>query len=140
MVGLAANFGGGWFASKWPIQRIMGVGMAVLAFSLLLLPFVSTFAQVVAYAVTMGIAGGVVTVVFFSVWAQVFGRRELGRIQGCAQMMTVLASAIGPWLLARTLARTGSYESIFFLLAGVTALLGIASWRVALPERRVLFR
>jgi MFS family permease len=135
VVGLAANFGGGWLASKWSIQKLMGIGMAVLAASLLMLPFVHTFSHVVAYAVTMGVAGGVVTVVFFSVWGQVFGRTHLGRIQGCAQMMTVFASAIGPLLLAETLERTGSYQSIFLLLAICVAMLGIASWRVRLPGR-----
>jgi hypothetical protein len=31
-----------------------------------------------------GVSGGVVTVVFFSVWGQAFGRSHLGRIQACA--------------------------------------------------------
>jgi MFS family permease len=135
LIGLGANFGGGWLATRWPIQRLTGIGMAVLAASLLMLPSVRTFTHVAAYATAMGIAGGVVTVVFFSVWAQVFGRRELGRIQGCAQMMTVLASAIGPLLLAKTLERTGSYSSIFLILAVVVAALGVAAWRVPLPVR-----
>jgi MFS family permease len=139
MVGLAANFGGGWLASRWSIQKLMGIGMGVLALSLLMLPFVRTFAHVAAYAAAMGVAGGVVTVVFFSVWGQVFGRTHLGRIQGCAQMMTVFASAVGPLLLAKTLESTGSYQSIFFLLAACVALLGIASWRVSLPRRSVKF-
>ena len=67
--------------------------MAVLAAALLWLPLVRTYIQVMIYGIAMGVAGGVVTVVFFSVWGQVFGRSHLGRIQGCAQMMTVLASA-----------------------------------------------
>ncbi|HYP15236.1 MAG TPA: MFS transporter [Bryobacteraceae bacterium] len=135
LVGLAANFAGGWAGTRWPIQRLMGIGMAVLALSLLMLPFVKTAAHVTAYAVTMGVAGGVVTVVFFSVWSQVFGRQHLGRIQGCAQMMTVFASACGPLLLAETYQRTGSYESVFFALAAVVAFFGIACWIVRLPTR-----
>lgn len=138
MLGLAANFAGGWLAGKWSIQKLMALGMAALAFSLLMLPFVRTFSHVAAYAATMGIAGGVVTVVFFSVWGQAYGRSHLGRIQGCEQMMTVFASAVGPLLLARTLERTGSYESIFFLLAGVVGLLGIACWKVRLPLREAI--
>jgi MFS family permease len=138
MIGLVANFGGGWLASKVPLQKLMGAGMAVLAASLLMLPFVKSFAHVVAYASAMGIAGGVVTVVFFSAWGQVFGRAHLGRIQGAAQMMTVLASATGPVLLARTLDRTGSYSSIFFILAAIVAVLGLASWFVKLPAREPL--
>jgi MFS family permease len=135
LLGLAANFGGGFLASRYPIQRVMGSGMAVLALALLSLPFVETYAHVVFYAMAMGIAGGVVTVVFFSVWGQVFGRRHLGRIQGCAQMCTVFASALGPLLLAMTLESTGSYDSIFYLLAAAVVVLGVGCWTVSLPNR-----
>ena len=135
MVGLAANFFGGWLGTRIPIQRVMAAGMAVLAGSLVMLPFVRTFAHVALYAIAMGVAGGVVTVVFFSVWAQVFGRGHLGRIQGIAQTMTVLASAIGPVLLARAFEGTGSYGGMFLALAVVVFCFGIASWLVRLPDR-----
>lgn len=135
LLGLVANFAGGWLATWWPIQRLMGVGMAVLAVALLALPHVQSQSQVVLYAVAMGVAGGIVTVVFFSVWGQVFGRSHLGRIQGCAQMLTVLASAVGPLLLAETLERTGSYDQIFYGLAAVVVALGVGAWCVRLPHR-----
>lgn len=135
LFGLGANFAGGWLATWWPIQRLMGLGMAVLAAALLALPHVQSESHVVAYAVAMGVAGGIVTVVFFSVWGQVFGRSHLGRIQGCAQMMTVLSSAVGPLLLAKTLERTGSYDQIFYGLAAVVVALGVGAWCVALPHR-----
>jgi MFS family permease len=137
MLGLLANFGGGWLATKWPIQRLTGLGMAALAIALVLLPLVRTYTHVLMYGAIMGIAGGVVTVVFFSVWGQVFGRSHLGRIQGCAQMMTVFASALGPLLLAETLRSTGSYDTIFNLLAVLTVVLGVAAWFVALPARHL---
>ena len=73
--------------------------------------------------------------VFFSVWGQAFGRSHLGRIQGCAQMLTVFASAVGPLLLAETLRQTGSYDLIFNSLAVAVALLGVACWYVPLPSR-----
>ncbi len=137
MVGLLANFGGGWLATRWPIQRVTGLGMAVLAMALIALPLVRTYTHVMLYGIAMGIAGGVVTVVFFSVWGQVFGRTHLGRIQGCAQMMTVLASAVGPLMLAETLRQTGSYDLMFNGLAVIVVLLGIASWYIPLPSRQV---
>jgi MFS family permease len=135
MLGLLANFGGGWLATKIPIQRLSGIGMAALAAALVLLPLVRTYTHVLMYGAIMGIAGGVVTVVFFSVWGQVFGRAHLGRIQGCAQMMTVFASAVGPLLLAETLRSTGSYNFIFNLLAALTVVLGVSAWFVTMPSR-----
>jgi hypothetical protein len=49
-------------------------------------------------------------------------------------MMTVFASAVGPLLLAQTLKQTGSYDSIFYLLALIVAALGVAAWLVRLPS------
>ena len=135
LLGLAANFGGGWLATRWPLQRLMGVGMAALTLAVSALPRVRTGTDVMLYAATMGVAGGIVTVVFFSVWGQVFGRAHLGRIQGAAQTLTVLASAVGPLLLAEALARTGSYDVIFQGLAIFVALLSVAAWMVPLPAR-----
>jgi MFS family permease len=137
MLGLLANFGGGYLATKIAIQKLSGIGMGALAIALVLLPLVRTYADVLMYGAIMGIAGGVVTVVFFSVWGQAFGRGHLGRIQGCAQMMTVFASAVGPLLLAETLRSTGSYDFIFRLLAVLTVVLGGGAWFVALPNRQL---
>jgi hypothetical protein len=114
----------------------MGVGMAALAGALLALPHVATTLHVMLYAIAMGVSGGIVTVVFFSVWGEVFGRAHLGLIQGAAQTMTVVASAAGPLLLAWTLARTGSYDAMFYGLGAVVVALGAACWVVALPARR----
>ncbi len=138
MVGLVCNFGAGWLGQRWPMQRLIGVGMGVLALSLGGLPLVRTAGHVDLYAAAMGAAGGIVTVVFFSVWGKVFGRTHLGRIQGCAQAATVVASAVGPLLLAETLERTGSYDLLFYGLAGVVGILGLSAGVVPTPERKGL--
>ena len=90
-------------------------------------------AQVIAWACAMGLGGGLVMVLFFSVWPRAFGRRDLGRIQGAAQALTVLASAIGPLLLAWCVTWTGSYAAMFRLLAGVIACVAASALVVALP-------
>jgi hypothetical protein len=68
----------------------------------------------------------------------VLGRTHWGRIQGAAQATTVVASAVGPLLLAETLARTGSYDLLFWGLAAVVAGLGVGAWVVPMPARRGL--
>jgi MFS family permease len=133
LTALFGNFLGGWLATKWTMNRLMALAMALLMGSLLALPQVRTFGQVVVYAVVMGIAGGFIIVLFFSFWSAAFGRAHLGKIQGAAQTLTVLASAIGPLLLAECVARTGSYAMMFYALAAVVGILGISAWFVALP-------
>jgi MFS family permease len=73
-------------------------------------------------------------VIFFSFWGRAYGRAHLGRIQGAAQILTVLASAVGPLLLARCVAATGSYASAFYVLAVIVALLGVAAAAVPMPS------
>ncbi len=134
LTALAGNFLGGWLVSKGSMNRLMALAMGLLAGALLALPQVSTQAHVAAYAVVMGLAGGFVMVIFFTFWSQAFGRAHLGKIQGAAQSLTVLASAVGPLLLAECVARTGSYATMFYLLAVVVAVLGAAAWFVT-PSR-----
>ena len=78
----------------------MLVALLVLTGALAALAHVTTVAQVMAQAVAMGVAGGFVMVVFFSFWGRAYGQAHLGRIQGAAQALTVLASAVGPLFLA----------------------------------------
>ena len=122
---LAGNFLGGWLAPRASLTRLMGIALGVLAAGLVTLPHVSALWQVMAWATLMGLGGGLVMVLFFSAWPRVFGRRHLGRIQGTAQAMTVVASAVGPLLLAWCIELTGSYAAMFRLLAALVA--GVAA-------------
>jgi MFS family permease len=133
LTGLAGNFIGGWLAGFIPLNRLMAMSLFVLAAGLLALPHVSTIAMAMAWAMMMGLGGGLVMVLFFSVWPRVYGRRQLGRIQGVAQAMTVLASAVGPLLLAATVEATGSYAIMFYVLAGAVGAFAVAALIVSVP-------
>jgi MFS family permease len=136
LTALAGNFLGGWLTVKWSMNRLMALAMGLLGTSLVALPHVRTQTHVALYAVVMGLAGGFVMVLFFSFWSHAFGRAHLGKIQGAAQTLTVLASAIGPLLVAECLARTGSYSVVFYMLASIVAVLGVSAWFVPLPPQR----
>jgi predicted MFS family arabinose efflux permease len=133
--GMLANFAGGYLAQRWPIGRLMGVAMFLLAAALFSLPLARGQAILYLYAFAMGTAAGIVTVVFFVCWAKVFGRRHLGAIQGAAQVLTVLASACGPLLLALSLRWQHSSTPLLFALAPITTLLGIACLITPLPKQ-----
>ncbi len=132
---LAGNFLGGWLSARWSANRLMALAMGLLMLALLVLPFLRSVPQVMLWAVFMGVAGGFVIVIFFGFWGRTFGRAHLGKIQGAAQMMTVVASAVGPLLLAQCVAVTGSYALVFYVLAGVIALLALAAWTVKVPTQ-----
>ena len=133
LTSLVGNFLGGWIASKWKMNRLLALAMILLAGSLAALPHVSTETHVAIYAAVMGLAGGFVIVIFFSFWSAAYGRKHLGKIQGVAQALTVVASALGPLVLAETVSRTGSYASMFYLLTVVVIVLALLAWFVKVP-------
>lgn len=133
MTGLLGNFGGGWLATRMSLPRLMALSLFVLSAGLVALPHVTTIGQVMAWASAMGLGGGLVMVLFFSVWPRVYGRKQLGVIQGAAQAMTVVASAVGPLLLAWWVEWTGSYATVFYLLAAVIAATAVTSMLTRLP-------
>ena len=130
---LIGNFGGGWLATRMSLTNLLAISLFVLSLGLAALPHVTTIGQVMAWATAMGLGGGLVMVLFFSVWPRVYGRAHLGRIQGAAQAMTVLASAIGPLLLAACIEWTGSYAGMFNILAGVIGIAAFSALMTPLP-------
>lgn len=117
------------------LRAFLAAGMAIYAAALLMLPGLSGHVSLYVYATLMGISGGIVMIVFFAIWAQAFGPRHVGRIQGAAQMMTVLASAVGPAVFEMCKARVGSYSPLFWTLAPLVLLFGVAGLWMPTPGR-----
>ncbi|HVH56207.1 MAG TPA: MFS transporter [Vicinamibacterales bacterium] len=134
MTALAGNFLGGWLSARVALGRLMAVSLFILAAGVFALPYVRALTHVVVWATAMGLGGGLVMVLFFSVWGRVFGRLHLGRIQGAAQALTVVASAVGPLLLAWCLEWTGSYTAMFQILSALILAVAVAALLVSLPD------
>jgi MFS family permease len=134
LAGLLGNLGAGWLATRTTYGRLMAIAMTIYALALVTFPWVSNLYQVFAYGIAIGACGGIVTVVFFGVWSYMFGRRNLGKIQGLAQLATVLASAAGPLAFAESMQRFQSYTPVFWMLAPVIAIIATVSWIVRVPR------
>ncbi len=135
LAALAGNFAAGALAARGSLRPLLVISMVLLAAGLVALPHVTAEFHVILYAIAMGVAGGFVMVVFFSFWGQTFGRLHLGRIQGAAQALTVVASAVGPLLFAWCAESTGSYSSAFYALATIVFVLTVAAAIVSVPAR-----
>jgi MFS family permease len=133
--GLAANLTVGWLATRVPLGRLMALAMALFGAALLTFPLVKTEAAVYAYAVTLAMSGGGMSVCFYTVYRRAFGPAHLGSIQGLAQMMTVILSAVGPQVFASAKARLGSYSQLFPYFAGIAFALALGTWLIGLPRR-----
>ena len=134
-IGLAGNLATGLASARCSFGRLLAAAMLLFAAALLAYPLVGTLTEVYAYAAALAAAGGMVTVIFFGVWGQVYGPAHLGKIQGAAQMLTVLASAAGPLALAACRQQTGSYVLLFQIAAGVSAVMALGAWLAPMPRR-----
>ena len=134
IIALAGQLACGWLTLRWSMQRLLGIAMFLYAVAIGALPLLTTETQLWIFAALIGLAGGMITVMFFAVWRRAFGAAHLGRIQGAAQMLTVLASAIGPLIFAKSAAVTGSYFPALWILAPCVLLLSAAAFRVSFPR------
>ncbi len=139
--GLASNLYCGWLAQRISVLNIFGGAMIIFAACLIGFPLASgSIGLISTVAVALGIGSGAVTVIFFAGFADLFGKRHLGKIQGVAQTMTVASSGTGPLIFARSFESSGSYSSVFFTLAPLALLVGIWALchqrRNTFPEKR----
>ena len=117
------------------VSRFLGpAAMGLYAVGLGLLPMVRTFSQLLSLSAVMGVAGGMIIVIFFAVWSEAFGRKHLGRIQGAAQFVTVLASAIGPVVFAWSFEASRSYAPLLYAVSALVIAAGLVATRVPMPK------
>ena len=133
VIALAGQFASGWLMLRWSMPRVLGIAMFLYGGAIAALPLLTTLTELWFFAVLIGLSGGMITVVFFAVWRRAFGSAHLGRIQGAAQTLTVLASAVGPLIFAQSANWTGSYFPALWVLAPCVLLVAIAAFRLQLP-------
>lgn len=124
----------GWWSLRLDLQRLLALALMLYALGLGGLLIIDGAVGLWSVAALLGLSGGFITVLFFAVWSRAFGRRHLGRIQGAAQMLTVLASAGGPLLFAQCHAWSGSYALVIGWLIPATLVLAFAASRVRLGD------
>jgi MFS family permease len=134
LIGTAFNLVCGLLAQRWSMTRLLGLASVVMAGTLVGLPFARTMEELYVYAAATGFVSGAVTVVFFAAWRPLFGATHVGSIQGAAQMLTVLASAVSQWLFPAAKSWAGSYVPLFHFLAAAALMLGLWTWFVPRPR------
>jgi MFS family permease len=133
--GLLANLLCGAFLRRERLNWWLAGGLALLAGSLASYPQLSSLLALRLYAAALGVAGGVITVVFFAGWGQLFGQSHLGRIQGAAQGATVVASALGPIVFVEGQVLLGGYAWVMRGLAIAAIVAAVAATTIRATPR-----
>lgn len=134
LLSLGGQFLCGWLTTRWSVGRLTAVSLLLYAAGLGAIPYVTQPFHLWLAALLLGLSGGAIVVLFFTVWPVAFGRAHLGQILGAAQVCTVLASAVGPLVFAKCHDATGSYAPALGALAALVLANAMAAWRLALPR------
>lgn len=101
---------GGFLKERLPVRTLLTFSLALLGFTMLLGKNLDTFWVIAMYGLALGTNSGLFQVIFGVVWADLFGRRQLGAITGTASSLIVAGSALGPLPLAWAQAWLGDYD------------------------------
>ena len=115
----------GAIADRTSSRRVVPVSMAFLVAALVLAAFVAPGALVIAYAVTIGAAGGAIRSVEGTLLPRWFGTLHLGSISGLGTLLNVGASALGPLIFSLGFDLTGSFKEVALITALFPATLAV---------------
>lgn len=109
-------------------------GMAAL---IGLLGFIFLEQGAIAYwslVVGNGLLNALYSVIGAVIWARFYGKKQLGAIIGQVMMLTVFASAIGPYLFSQSLSISGSYDTSGWICLAIYLSLAIGAFWVKNPQ------
>lgn len=128
-------FMAGYLRDRFSIRWIMAGDYALNAAAFVLVLFADTTLLVMVWAVFYGTVQGAANPLQRLIFADYFGRRHLGSIEGVSRAIQNIAQAAGPLVAAAVYDATNSYQVIFTIFIGINlaAMLFIA---MARPPQR----
>lgn len=114
---------------RTPSRFMYSGALLAMAGALMALHLVDDVATAIAYAVVFGLANASMHVNVGYLWADYFGRRHLGSIQGTGQTTLIVGASLGPLPFSLSHDFTGSYSAA---LAGSAALCVLVALAAAL--------
>eukprot|EP01052_Picozoa_sp_SAG31_P026194 SAG31_NODE_2356_length_5874_cov_17.280000_6_plen_180_part_00 len=123
---------GGYLLDKTSERFVMAFGMLIQSIGMTLMGWLTPeTARICAFI--QGLSGGIMQNVTAVAYANFFGRRHLGSIQGFAQSAGVLGSAMGPFPFGLTHDLSGSYFWAWIISGAATFANMFFCWRYMVP-------
>jgi MFS family permease len=132
---LLATLGVGALADRIDPRWGVVFSMAMMAATLLFLPFVASGFLGVVYGLLLGAAGGGLRGIEAAAFVRYFGRRRIGTIRGVATSIGLSSTALGPLVFALGFSAAGSYLETAVLSALLPVGILIAAIVVRTPGR-----
>ena len=128
---------------RTPSRLMYAAALLAMACALVALRLVDDVAGAITYAVVFGLSNAFMHVNVGYLWADYFGRRHLGSIQGTGQTTLIVGASLGPLPFSLSLDYTGDYSAaligsaVLCVLVAATAALFLRYPRQPEPEPRL---
>ena len=127
----------GFLTERIPVRLACAICFLGEAAGIILLLLVGqSRALLFAWAFVAGFFHGPFAQLQTLIWADYFGRRSLGTIQGFTAPFTILSSSVGPLAAAYAFQQLGSYRMVWGAFAGLLALAALMVSLTKPPQRR----
>ena len=129
------TFLAGYLRDRFSVRWIITGDYALTAVSFILLLVADNTALVMVWAVFYGVVHGAANPLQRLMFADYFGRRHLGSIEGVSRAIQNIAQALGPLVAAAVYDATSSYRFIFAVFIGVNVVATLFIAMARAPQR-----
>ena len=119
---------------KTDARYIFSTALLLLSALLVGITHVTDITTAIIYAVCFGVLNGGQMILFGFLWANYFGRKHLGSIQGVGQTIGVVGASLGPLPLGIAFDMFGTYNGALYLLAILPMLCSILVFFLVAPS------
>ncbi|MCI3918849.1 MFS transporter [Paenibacillus sp. TRM 82003] len=127
----------GFMVERMRANRLLSFAFILSMLSPLILIAADSYAVVLVFAVTWGIAQGFMNIPLGVIWPNYFGRKHLGSIQSITHTAMVIGSALGPLQFGWALDHFGNYKMILLISAGIWAVGAVLAYLASPPIRKI---
>jgi len=115
-------------------KYVFSANLFLLSILLVGITYVTDTTTAIVYAVCFGILNAGNMTLFGFLWANYFGRKHLGSIQGVGQTIGVIGASLGPLPLGVAYDIFGTYNGALYLLAILPIVCGITVLFLVAPD------
>jgi sugar phosphate permease len=133
-----ASLASGFLADRLRPGVLLALQLVALCCTLAIAMFMTAPWMLMVYVLFYGMAMGGGAGFDGAVWANLYGRANLGAIRGFATTAMVAGSSIGPLIYGFSFDQTGSYAAAIWLAIGITVVPLILSLFIVKPPQRRL--
>lgn len=132
LTSIVGRIGLGFIADRYAKRVVMAAATGIVAVGLAMLANAESFLLAITGIAIVAPGYGAMMPVRPALFADYFGTKHFGAVNGLATMLALTGGAAGPWAVGRVVDATGGYVEGWYLSA-VVALAGIPLFLFAMP-------